>query len=61
LSKLEFKAEMKKQLTLRGWSYKELADATGYTQGSIQVMMSDEAKLTVAAMKKFAEVLSIET
>lgn len=60
MSKLEFKAELKKQLVLRGWNYKNLAEKTGYTQQSIQVMMSDDTKLTSRAMNKFADVLGIE-
>ena len=51
---------MKKQLTLRGWNYKDLSEHTGYSQQSIQVMMCDDAKLSNTAMKKFAEVLNIE-
>ncbi len=60
MSKLEFKAEVKKQLTLKGWDYSDLAKATGYTQGSLQVMMSDDAKLSPRAMKKIADALNIE-
>ena len=29
-------AEMKKQLTLKGWKYKDLAKATGYSETSIK-------------------------
>ena len=60
MSKLEFKAEVKKQLTLKGWDYSNLAKVTGYTQGSLQVMMSDDAKLSTRAMRKIAEALDIE-
>ena len=60
MTKLEFKAEVKKQLALRGWNYKNLEEATGYTQGTIQVMMSDESKLSESAMKAFASVLGIK-
>ena len=60
MSKLEFKAEVKKQLILKGWTYEELADATGYTHGSVRVMMSDEEKLTKQAMEKIATALGIE-
>ena len=59
MSKLEFKAELKKQLTLKGWNYGDLAKVTGYSQQSIQTMMCDDAKLSQPAMKKFAEVLNI--
>ena len=60
MSKLEFKAEVKKQLTLKGWDYSNLAKVTGYTQGSLQVMMSDDAKLSPRAMSKIAEALDIQ-
>lgn len=60
MNKTRFKAEMKKQLTLKGWNYKDLEEASGYTQGSIQVMMSSDEKLSKNAMRKFAEVLGIK-
>ena len=60
MNKLEFKAEVKKQLTLRGWNYSDLANATGYTQGSLQVMMSDDLKLSRSAMEKIGNALSID-
>lgn len=60
MSKLEFKAEVKKALTLKGWTYKRLAEETGYTYKSVQQMMYDENKLSSKAMTKFAEVLGIE-
>lgn len=59
MTKVEFKAEVKKQLTLKGWNYKDLADATGYTQGTIQVMMSDDEKLSSEAIGRISEVLKI--
>ena len=34
-----FKAEVKKQLALRNWKYKDLALATGYTVGTIEALM----------------------
>ena len=60
MNKTEFKAEVKKQLTLKDWSYKDLSEHTGYSQHTIQVTMCDDAKLSNTAMKKFAEVLNIE-
>lgn len=60
MNKTEFKAEVKKQLTLKDWSYKELAEHTGYKQQSIQVMMCDDKKLTPQAMSKFAKILGID-
>lgn len=60
MNKLEFKAEVKKQLALRGWTYKDLERESGYTQGSIQVMMSDDNKLSNSAMEVLSNVLNIE-
>jgi lambda repressor-like predicted transcriptional regulator len=59
LTKLEFKAEVKKQLTLRCWTYEDLSRETGYTQRSLQVIMSDDAKLSKPAIEKIAQVLGI--
>lgn len=59
MNKFQFKAEVKKQLALRKWTYKDLERESGYTQGSIQVMMSDDNKLSESAIKAFAEVLGI--
>ena len=34
-----FKAEVRKQLSLRGWKYKDLSVATGYTTRTIEAFM----------------------
>ena len=34
-----FIAEVKKQLSLKGWKYADLAKATGYTVGTIEAFM----------------------
>ena len=34
-----FRAEVRKQLSLRGWKYKDLATATGYTVKTIESFM----------------------
>lgn len=60
MTKLEFKAEVKKQLFLRGWNYKDLAASTGYTHQTIQVIMCDDTKLTDCAMDRISEALGIE-
>lgn len=36
---IRFKAEVKKQLTLRGWTYKDLQVVTGYTYKTIEKFM----------------------
>nr|DAW07882.1 MAG TPA: SOS-response transcriptional repressor [Caudoviricetes sp.] len=61
MTKVEFKAEVKKRLVLRGWNYKELAEATGYTKGTVQVMMSDDEKLSSEAIGRISQVLGIKS
>ena len=60
MNKTEFKAEVKKQLALRHWNYKDLERETGYTQRSIQVMMSRDDKLSNNAIRLFSEALGIK-
>ncbi len=60
MDKLLFKAEVKKQLTLRKWSYSELADHTKYTHRSIAQMMYDLDKLSEGAMHDIAKALDIQ-
>ena len=60
MTKLEFKAEVAKQLMIRGWDYSNLAEATGYKQGSLWVMFSDFDSLGVKAIRKISEALDIE-
>ena len=55
-----FRAEVKKQLHLRNWSYAALGEATGYTGGTIRIMMHDDTRLSPKAMRKIAEVLHIK-
>lgn len=39
INHLKFKAEVKKQMTLKGWKYSDLAKATGYSIGTIESLM----------------------
>ena len=59
MNKLYFRAEVKKQLALRKWSYTDLAEHTRYTYGTIRVMMYNDEKLSDRAMKEIASVLDI--
>lgn len=59
MNKLYFKAEVKKQLALRKWSYGDLAEHTRYTYGTIRVMMYNDEKLSDRAMNEIASVLNI--
>lgn len=54
-----FRAEVKKQLFLRKWSYSDLAEHTRYTPGTIRIMMHDDTRLSDRAMEEIAEVLEI--
>ena len=53
-----FKAEVKKQLELRGWKYADLAKAAGYSINSIESLMSG-ARASDRLCKAVAEALSI--
>jgi transcriptional regulator with XRE-family HTH domain len=59
MNKRRFRAEVKKELYLHNWSYKDLAEATGYTHGTIKMMMHTDTRLSHKAMQKIAEALSI--
>lgn len=59
MDKLKFKAEVKKQLTLRNWSYADLAEHTKYTVGTLRTMMYNGEKLSPRAMHKIAKALNI--
>ncbi|GEM_PF-3245371 len=57
----EIVAEIKKQMYLRNWKTKDLADATGYTRGTIRTMLNNPTeKLSDRALKKICEVLKIK-
>lgn len=59
MDKLSFKAEVKKQLTLRNWSYADLAEHTKYKVSSLRTMLYNGEKLSPAAMKVIADALDI--
>ena len=60
LDKHNFRAEIKKSLYLHNMGYKDLAEATGYTPGTIRIMMHDDSRLSPAAMKKISDALDID-
>lgn len=60
LDKRDFRAEVKKQLYLQGMKYKELAEKTGYTYKTMQMMMCDDTRLSDKAMTRISEVLGIK-
>ncbi len=53
-----FRAEIKKELTLRGWTYDDLAYYTGYRRNYIQNIMCGTIGSRRAA-RRIAEVLDI--
>ena len=55
-----FIAEVKKQLSLKGWKYADLAKATGYTVGTIEAFMCG-ARESKNMAKCIAQVLGIES
>lgn len=59
MDKLKFKAEVKKELTLRNWSYADLAEHTKYTVGTLRTMLYNCEKLSPRAMHKIAKALNI--
>lgn len=54
-----FIAEVKKQLSIRGWKYADLAKATGYTVGTIEAFMCG-ARESERMADCIAKVLEIE-
>lgn len=57
----EIVAEIKKQMYLRNWKTQDLADATGYTRGTIRVMLNNpQKKLSDKALGKICGVLKIK-
>lgn len=51
---IQFKAEVKKQLALRHWTYDDLAKATGYKRSTIESLMCGDRvteNVTAAVIK----------
>lgn len=61
MDKRLFRAEVKKNLFLRNMKYADLAERTGYSPGSIRIMMHDDLRLSPRAMEKISEALDIDT
>ncbi|MHC1722546.1 MAG: helix-turn-helix domain-containing protein [Aminipila sp.] len=56
----EIIAEVRKQMYLRGWKISDLANATGYTPGTMTVMLNTEKKMSKKALNKICNVLKIK-
>lgn len=55
---IRFKAEVKKQMILRGWTNDDLAKATGYKESTIRALMCGE-RTGDAVCKAVAKALDI--
>lgn len=60
MDKLLFKAEVKKELAIRKWSYEDLAEHTTYTPKSVKQIMYDDSRLSPNAIREFADALNID-
>ncbi|MBN7773461.1 helix-turn-helix domain-containing protein [Clostridium aminobutyricum] len=56
----EIVAEIRKQMYLRDWKTKDLAEATGYTVGTIRVMLTNPKKMSDKSLAKICEALQIK-
>lgn len=54
-----FIADIKRELAIRGWKYKDLAMATGYTPGVIKQFMSGNYPYSSHIIKSISEALNI--
>lgn len=54
-----FIAEVKKQLSIKNWRYKDLAKATGFKEGTIKAFMCGDSESDNVA-KCISKVLGIE-
>ena len=52
-------AEMKKQLTIKGWKYTDLAEATGYSVSALNKLISGE-RTSERLINSVAKVLDIK-
>lgn len=54
-----FIADIKRELAIRGWKYKDLAVATGYTPGVIKQFMSGNYPYSSHIIKAISKALNI--
>lgn len=54
-----FIADVKRELSIRNWKYKDLAEATGYKTGVIKQFMSNNYPYEKKIKNAIAEVLSL--
>lgn len=54
-----FIADVKRELAIRGWKYKDLAMATGYTPGVIKQFMSGNYPYSSHIIRAISETLNI--
>lgn len=56
-----FIADVKRELSIRNWKYKDLAEATGYKVGVIKQFMSRRYPCDAKIKAAISKVLSLET
>lgn len=59
MTRTEWKAELEKQMILRGWSRKDLADALDYSYSHVANTICG-ASASATLVKKISEILGIE-
>ena len=59
MNRIEWKAEVKKQLTLHGWTVKDLAEMAGYSHSHVSAAMNGGIAARVL-FEKISAVLGIE-
>lgn len=60
ISSSQLRGEIKKQLDIRGWSYKDLARETGYSQMTVRTYMSDQEKQSERFETAVRKILKIQ-
>lgn len=60
ISSSQLRGEIKKQLDIRGWNYKDLARETGYSQMTIRTYMSDQEKQSERFETAVRKILKIQ-
>lgn len=59
ISSPQLKGEIRKQLEIRNWGYRELARQTGYTEPTVRTYMSNEPRKSMRFEQCVRRVLKI--
>lgn len=60
ISSCQLRGEIKKQLDIHNWSYKDLGIATGYTEKTVTTYMSSSEKQSMQFERNVRNVLKIQ-